>query len=320
MKSPADRADFPTPLERDLPPGRHLRLKEHLLSEIRQESQGNTDTGWNARGRGGGWLRPSLAAGAVVAAVAAGLVITQPFGGDAAQAGPPSKETVAMLKQIAAAAAKQPVPKGIRDDQFVYVRTKESYMETGSDETARIQPVHVREAWSSVDGKHTGMAHDPVDGFDHERFPPDLPLVEGDSHYRSLQKLPTDPVNMRDWLYRVGQGGESKDQNAFVLVRDLCGGLMPPKQAAALFLAASKISGVELIEGVVDAAGRRGVAIARENDGERQELIFDKKTKQFLGERQVAVEDLPTGFKKGTVTAQSAVLELKVVDKAGERP
>ncbi|GAA3088074.1 hypothetical protein ACFQ0X_19850 [Streptomyces rectiviolaceus] len=69
---------------------------------------------------------------------------------------------------------------------------------------------------------------------------------------------------------------------------------MPPEQAAALYLAASKIPGVE--------------------------LIFDKKTKEFLGERQVAVEDLPTGFKEGTVTGRSAVLERVVVDKAGQRP
>ncbi|MET8684312.1 CU044_5270 family protein [Streptomyces sp. NPDC004732] len=305
--------DFP---ERDLPPGRHHLLKEHLLTEIRQNAATAAVPKRNAKI----WFRPALAAGAVAAAVAAGVLVASPFGDQAAQAGPPSKETVRMLEQIAAAAEKQPAPKGLRDDQFVYIRTKERYMETGSDETARIQPLHVREYWESVDGRHTEVVDDRVDGFDHERMPPDLPLVEGDSHYRSLQKLPTDPVNMRDWLYRVASGGESKDQNAFVLVGDLVGGLMPPKQAAALYLAASKIPGVEVRQDAVDAAGRHGVAITRENDGERQELIFDKETKQFLGERQVAAEDLPTGFKEGTVTGHSAVLERVVVDKAGRRP
>ncbi|WP_306336043.1 CU044_5270 family protein [Streptomyces sp. KL118A] len=305
--------DFP---ERDLPPGRHHLLKEHLLTEIRQSGATAAAPKKNSKI----WFRPALATGALAAAVVAGLLVASPFGDQAAQAGPPSEETVRMLEQIAAAAEKQPEPKGLRDDQFVYIRTKERYMETGSDETARIQPLHVREYWESVDGRHTEVVDDRVDGFDHERMPPDLPLTEGDSHYRSLQKLPTDPVNMRDWLYRVSSGGESRDQNAFVLVGDLCGGLMPPKQAAALYLAASKIPGVEVREDAVDAAGRHGVAIARENDGERQELIFDKETKQFLGERQVAAEDLPTGFKKGTVTGHSAVLERVVVDKAGRRP
>ncbi|MFI1681299.1 CU044_5270 family protein [Streptomyces sp. NPDC020607] len=302
--------------ERDLPPGRHHLLKEHLLTEIRQSEAAVAAPKKNSTI----WFRPALLAGALAATVVAGVLVASPFGDRAAQAGPPSKETVRMLEQIAAAAKAQPAPEGLRDDQFVYVRTKERYMETGSDETARIQPLHVREYWASVDGRHTEIVNDRVDHFDHERMPPDLPLTEGDSHYRSLEKLPTDPVNMRDWLYRVASGGESADQNAFVQVGDLCGGLMPPKQAAALYLAASKIPGVEVREDAVDAAGRHGVAIARENDGERQELIFDKETKQFLGQRQVAVEDLPTGFKKGTVTGHSAVLERVVVDEAGRRP
>ncbi|KUF17514.1 CU044_5270 family protein [Streptomyces silvensis] len=321
MKS---ETDFPSPSERDLPPGRHLLLKEHLMTEIRQTRQ-NPEARPTAAGaptvpRRRPWLRPALVAGAAAAAVAAGLLVASPFGGEEAQAGPPSKETVAMLKEISTAAGKREAPKSIRDDQFVYIKTKESYMETGSDEKSRIQPLHIREFWQSVDGEHTDVIHDPVDEFDYARMEPDLPLSESATHYRNLTKLPTDAVNMRDWLYRVSDGGKSDDQNAFVLVGDLCGSLMPPKQGAALFLAASRIPGVEVIDDVADAAGRHGVAIARVDDGERQELIFDKETKEFLGERQVAVEDLPTGFKKGTVTGHTAVLERKVVDKAAERP
>ncbi|MFH8989238.1 CU044_5270 family protein [Streptomyces sp. NPDC017940] len=315
MKS---ETDFPSPSERDLPPGRHLLLKEHLMTEIRQSEKAGAAAAPAPRRRP--WLRSALVAGAVAAAVAAGVLVASPFDGEGAQAGPPSKETVAMLKDISAAAGKRDVPKGLRDDQFVYVKTKESYVSSGSDEKSRITPPHLREWWQSVDGKHTEVINDPLDGFDNERMPPDLPLVEGDKHYRSLQKLPTDAGTMRDWLYRVASGGESADQNVFVLVGDLSGGLMPPEQGAALFLAASKIPGVEMIDDVADAAGRHGVAIARENDGERQELIFDKETKEFLGERQVAVRDLPSGFEKGTVTGHSAVLERKVVDEAGARP
>ncbi|MVO83901.1 hypothetical protein GPA10_03745 [Streptomyces sp. p1417] len=321
MKS---ETDFPSPSERDLPPGRHLLLKEHLMTEIRQTRQTPearpTAAGAPTVPRRRPWLRPALVAGAAAAAVAAGLLVASPFGGEEAQAGPPSKETVAMLKEISTAAGKRQVPKGIRDDQFVYIKTMESYVSSTSDETSRIDPLHLREDWQSVDGRHTEVINDPFEGFDNERVPPDLPLVEGDARYRSLQKLPTDAVNMRDWLYRVASGDNSEDQNAFGLVGHLCHSLMPPKQGAALFLAASRIPGVEVIDDVADAAGRHGVAIARVDDGERQELIFDKETKEFLGERQVAVEDLPTGFKKGTVTGHTAVLERKVVDKAAERP
>ncbi|WP_367044138.1 CU044_5270 family protein [Streptomyces sp. Je 1-332] len=306
-------SEFP---ERDLPPGRHHLLREHLLTEIRQNEK-KPETTPTTQKR---WLRPALIAGAVAASIAAGVLVASPFGGRSAQAAP-SAETVRMLEEIAAAAERQPAPKGLRDDQFVYVKSKVGYMSSNVGKPGKLDPVHLREMWLSVDGLHTEMLHEPANDQDMERLEPELPLPKSDSNYRNLQKLPTDPVNMLDWLHKESEGGKSPDQNAFVLVGDLSyESLMPPKQAAALYLAAAKIPGVELIEDAVDAEGRHGVAIARENDGERQELIFDKETKQFLGERQVAVEDLPTGFEKGDVTGRSAILERTVVDKAGQRP
>ncbi|MGW6058179.1 CU044_5270 family protein [Streptomyces sp. NPDC055189] len=306
--------------ERDLPPGRHHLLREHLLTEIRQSEAAPAAAPKKTQKS---WFRPALIAGAVAAAVAAGVLVASPFGGQSAQAAP-SAETVRMLKEIAAAAERQPVQKDIRDDQFVYIRSTGGYLAVGGDGPAKLDPVHPREFWQSVDGRHADVIHEPLHDLDMERFDPDTepgePLPESATNYRNLEKLPTDPVNMLDWLHKVSEGGESEDQNTFVLVGDLSlESLMPPKQAAALYLAAAKIPGVKLIDDVADADGRRGVAIARENDGERQELIFDKETKQFLGERQVATQDTQ-GFEKGDVTGRSAVLERVVVDKAGQRP
>ncbi|GGV26510.1 CU044_5270 family protein [Streptomyces spectabilis] len=310
MKSPESGADFPTPPERDLPPGRHPRLKEHLLNEIRQE---NGDTVPRAKGRT--WLRPSLVAGAVAAAVAAGLVVAQPFGGESAQAGPPSKETVRMLEQIADAAKRQRfVPKDIDDDQFVYIKSKVSLRADGKQ-----QSLHDREIWLSVDGKHTELLHEPANDNANMWMPPEGKPVESDTDYRNLQKLPTDPVNMLDWLNRVAK--EETDGKPFVLLGDMVmESLMPPEQAAAMYLAATRIPGVELVDDAVDAAGRHGVAIAWEDDdGTRAELIFDKRTRRYMGERTVMTEDQPHA-EKGEVTSSSAVVELEVVDKAGERP
>ncbi|WP_405659571.1 CU044_5270 family protein [Streptomyces sp. RK9] len=317
MKSEAepDFPNLPSPRERDLPPGRHLLLKEHLMTEIRQSEPEASRAPESAPRRRKVWLRPALVAGAVAAAVAAGVLVASPFGSEPAQAGPPSKETVKMLEDIADAARRSPAPKNVRDDQFVYIKSKVAF---SSDEG--LDPLHRREIWMSVDGKHTGLLHEPVNDHDNVRMEPELPLVATDTHYRNLQKLPTDPVNMLDWLRRESSGEKSADQQAFTLVGDLSyESLIPPKQAAALYLAASKIPGVELIEDVVDAEGRHGVAIAREDDGVREELIFDEKTKQFLGEREVLTEDKPFG-EKGDLLADTAVLERKVVDKAGERP
>ncbi|MGW7068479.1 CU044_5270 family protein [Streptomyces sp. NPDC054855] len=302
--------------ERDLPPGRHHLLRERLLNEIRQNEKKSPEAPKSQKR----WFRSALIAGAVAASVAAGLLVASPFGDRPAQAAP-SAETVRMLEEIAEAARRQPAPKDLRDDQFVYVKSKVGYMSAQAGEPGKVDPVHQREIWLSVDGLHTEILHEPANDQDMERLEPELPLPESDSNYRNLQKLPTDPVNMLDWLHKESDGGKSDDQNAFVLVGDLSyESLMPPKQAAALYLAASRIPGVELIEDAVDADGRHGVAIAREDDGVREELIFDKETKQFLGEREVAVEGTPFGAKEGDVVGRSAVLDRAVVDKAGQRP
>ncbi|MFE0178318.1 CU044_5270 family protein [Streptomyces sp. NPDC059002] len=309
--------------ERDLPPGRHHLLKEHLLTEIRQYEAGAAEApGKKSAPKKNAkiWFRPALVAGAVTAAVAAGVLVASPFGDRAAQAEPPSKETVQMLEKIAAAAEKQP-SKGIRDDQYVYIKSKIGYSSDSDDGPGELDPIHPREIWFSVDGKRDDLLHEPANGAQNEVIEPELPLTPTDTYYRNLQRLPTDPVNMLDWLHRESDGSSSADQATFVLVGDLSReSLMPPEQAAALWLAAAKIPGVELLDDAVDAEGRHGVAIAREDDGIRQELIFDKKTKQYLGERQVATEDLPSGFKKGTVVGRSAILERAVVDRPGQRP
>ncbi|MGA4840321.1 CU044_5270 family protein [Streptomyces sp. G45] len=320
MKSHDEATDldgFPAPRERDLPPGRHLRLKEHLLSEIREHESETASAPAKGRRR---WLRPSLAAGAVAAAVAAGLVVAQPFGGDSAEAGPPSKETVAMLEEIAAA-ARTSAPGEIRDDQFVYIKSKISYREHTEDSSgtpsSELSAPRGREIWLSVDGKGTDVLHEPEKGLTYEPLKPEA-VGEYDDHYRSLQKLPTDPVNMLDWLNRVA--GEQTNGKPFVLIGDLAReSLMPPKQAAAMYLAATRIPGVELVDDAVDAVGRHGVAVSWEDDGERTDLIFDRKTKQFLGERTVETEGKPD-VDKGEVSANTAVLERTVVDKAGQRP
>ncbi|MEU0738476.1 CU044_5270 family protein [Streptomyces sp. NPDC006134] len=298
--------------ERDLPPGRHRLLKEHLMTEIR-----HTDRPAPAR-KPSGWLRPALVAGAA-AAVVATLTVALPSGESAPAT---SKEAVALLEDIALAAEKADAPTDIRDDQFVYIKSKGGWtVQRGDDAPAELEPVHQREVWLSVDGSREGMLHDPYAKSDHEPLEKPTPGIPSNTDYRHLQTLPTDPDEMFEWLNSVSEGSDSKDEANFVLVGDLAReSLMPPAQAAALYRAAAKIRGVFVVDDAVDAAGRHGIAVARVDDGERVELIFDKKTKEFLGEREVAVEDLPWGFEKGDVTGRFAVLERAVVDKAGQRP
>jgi hypothetical protein len=297
--------------DRDLPPGRHRLLKEHLMTEIRQEQ---SDVPVRRR-----FVRTALVVGAVAAVTAVAVTFTVPSGDPA----PPSAsaEAAALLEDIALAAAHGDVPKDIRDDQFVYIKSKVGWSVYEEGKPPRLEPIHQREVWKSVDGTRKGLLRDADAGFADEPLDADSPDDPSSTNYRNLQTLPTDPDKMYDWLNSVSQGSSSKDEANFVLVGDLAReSLMPPAQAAALYRAAARISGVFVIDDAVDAAGRHGVAVARVDDGERQELIFDKKTKEFLGERAVAVEDMKGGFKKGDVTARTAVLDRTVVDKAGQRP
>ncbi len=255
------------------------------------------------------WLRPALVAGAVAAVSAVTLTIAVPSD---------EQRPAPAASQNATGRAGEATAPTIRDDQFVYIRSKVSW--TGYDmgkKTATIEPLREREVWLSVDGSKKGEANDPYRGLEHQLLEAD---AESLTAYRNLQKLPTDPDKMYDWLNRESQGGSSKEAASFALVGDLVHeSLIPPAQAAALYRAAARIPGVFVIDDAVDAAGRHGVAVARIDEGQRQELIFDKETKEFLGERQVAVEDGSMGIKKGDVTSRTAVLERTVVDKRGER-
>lgn len=274
------------------------------------------------------WLRPALVAGAVAAVTAVTLAVGVPFGSGgstppgAAPGASATQTAAALLEDIALAAEHADAPRDIRDGQFVYIKSKVAWTSQDGDGPAKLDPVHQREVWLPVDGKEQGMVHEPFSRSEHLLLEKETPGNARNTNYRHLQTLPTDPDKMYDWLVRAsGDGSGSKDEANFVLVGDLAReSLMPPAQAAALYRAAARISGVFVIDDAVDAAGRHGVAVARVDDGERRELIFDKKTKEFLGEREVAVEDLPWGFEKGDVTARTAVLERTVVDKRGERP
>lgn len=192
--------------ERDLPPGRHRLLKEHLMTEIRQAPVRRTGT----------WLRPALVAGAVAAVTAVTLTLAAP-----SQSTPDaSKEAVALLEDIALAAEQADTLK-IRDDQFVYIKSKVGWSVHEEGKPAFLEPIHEREVWLSVDGSEQGMLHDPVVRADHELLEKNTPGIPSNTNYRHLQTLPTDPDRMFDWLNSVSEGSDSKDEANFVLVGDL---------------------------------------------------------------------------------------------------
>lgn len=289
------------------------------MTEIRHDDAALAD-------RRSKWLRPALAATAVATAAAVAFVVLPSSDSSSATAKPPTSSTVALLEHIALAAEHEKSYGTVRDDQFVYVDSKVSYAAYEEGEKAKIPPLHRQEVWMSVDGLHTGLKLEA--GEKPFAITPDVKPGkvgwEVSSFYNHVKTLPTDADAMYDYLARTApkHSGQEKYQAMFVLVGDLLNdSIVPPEQSAALFRAVARIPGVTAVEGVKDAEGRSGVAIGRDDPDNptRDEWIFDAKTYEFLGEREVATKD-NAGVKKGTVTANTAVLRRAIVDKAGERP
>ncbi|MCZ7417024.1 CU044_5270 family protein [Streptomyces sp. WMMC897] len=335
---PAGRANASELPERDLPPGRHALLREQLMTELRRQEHeepgerkhtGRRTPGWvRRRGTGDGrsprprLLRPALGVAAVAAATAAVLTLTPALGG-VQESQMIDQRAVALLEDVALAAESRKAPAEIRDDQYVYVLSKGAYRTYFQEGKTRIDPPQKRELWTAVDGSREGLLVDEGHFGGRTATEPDTPGLPTNTSYRSLQRLPTDPQEMRDWLYEHASDNEfDDDHNAFVLVGDMVREtLLPPGVAAALFRAAGTIPGVEVRDHVRDAAGREGIAVTRESRGERTEIVFDRTTKEYLGERTVRTEkDEHNGLSRGDLIGQSAVLERAVVDRTGERP
>ncbi|MEU9344453.1 CU044_5270 family protein [Streptomyces sp. NPDC048278] len=307
------------PHEHDLPPARHRLLKEHLMTEIRREERVERVERQEREEpqRCRRWLRPALVAAAVAAVAAIAVTVAVPSG-DAAQP-QASREATALLGHIALAAEHEKAPAGVRDDQFVYIESRVAGLVYENGGPGRLQPVHEREIWLSVDGTRKGLLEEDAPDNGHVVLGPKNKKADerADTYYRDLAKLPTGTGAMRDWLYRVSAGEvdaerPDRDAAAFTFFGDLIReSLMPPKASAALYRAAATIPGVEVVHGVKDLTGREGVAITRGSGTERVQLIFDERTYAFLGERE---------YRDGTSAGGSAILRRAVVDKAGERP
>jgi hypothetical protein len=156
---------LPVPAERDLPHGRRHLLKEHLMTELRNDHSGRQAAGrtgpggprrpWSRRpllwwpGRAG--LAAAAGAATLAAAVAAGSVWA--LGGSA---GPGANQprpvlaghaaAVRLLAKVAAAAAKVK-PADVTDSQFMYIDSQVSFSDNGGPAPAR---THERQVWLAV--------------------------------------------------------------------------------------------------------------------------------------------------------------------------
>jgi hypothetical protein len=309
----------------DLPADRLRILKEHLLVEYRLAAGNRRPAPRRRRIRRP--LLAAVAAGTVLAAVAATAVAIVLSGG---QPTPTSPAAVELLAKVANVAARQPALP-VSNSEFMYIRSEVSYAvyENGS-QTPTIEPLHERQIWLPVanvcdygllieQGQRTSLAPSPGSG-------PSFSVKCGQGNldnatYRLLQSLPTDP---RALLYLIdayvettGEGQAlGVDGEAFVTIGDLIREtIVPPSTAAALYRAAALIPGVTLIGRVSNVEGQPGIAIAWTSSQDRNEWIFDPATLQYVGERDY---DMSTG--KPVVTGNAAVLQRAFVSKPGQLP
>ncbi|MEU4533324.1 CU044_5270 family protein [Streptosporangium sp. NPDC023825] len=309
--------------------------------------------GWRPRWRGP--YAMALAGALAVAVGATAITLARAPGGSP---GPAEEVVVTMPKIAAVSAsevldraARAAVRTDLapRDDQFVKVESETMYgsfsgeatnAETGEagGETRYLYRTK-RAIWLSADGTRNGVVRIehlepkaypgwPIPEVAYERTGVEtLPLVNCGkvpeymrTDHAALKRLPADAEGMRAHLYTGDRGGSSKDEAAFTAAGDMLRETyMPPAQRAALFKAVGTIPGVDVTERAEDAAGRQGIGVGRIGlDGVREDLIFDAKTYELLGERGIVVDEKAARSPKGSLVASTAQLSVTVADEAPE--
>ncbi|UZK58117.1 CU044_5270 family protein [Streptomyces drozdowiczii] len=330
---------LPAPAERDLPPGRHLHHKETLMQLIDQDGDRAT-----ARPRPR-LLRPAVllpAAGLALGGVLFTTLAVTDQGETprtTAAATAPRGATV-LLDRIATVASKSDATE-VTDAQYVYVRTLQAENTGAFGGPVKLGRPGEREVWMAQKSGpviHEGLIHQdgryyPIEvGVPDGEKPVGYPAGLNRPTYTWLASLPTDPdALLRRLAAEITADQDARntpaderdpDQDAFEAIGELLREtLMPPQTAAALYKAAARIPGVSVDSDAVDAAGRHGIGVARDDEraGRRTAWIFDAKTLAYLGERTYLTRDTSMG-PKGTVTNTSAVLERAVVDALREKP
>ncbi|WP_230859556.1 CU044_5270 family protein [Actinoplanes aureus] len=287
----------------DLPEARLRARRAHLMAEIHGSPK-------PARR----WMLVAAPAACLLAAVIAAAVIAAPWidsvkPNPTAQVLPGDRAAALVFLDRLAAAAGVTQPSTPTEGRYLYVKSRIAYMEF-TDDGGELDELHDREIWLPLFAGGRGRLKEA------ER-PSDLGVFTAEQVHADL---PDDPDELLAKIYAESAGkGHSRDGQAFTVIGDLLSeAMLPARTTAALYQAAAKIPGVELIADAEDAAGRHGVAVARVEQGERREWIFDRESGEYLGERSYLVEDQPYG-KAGMITATTAVTARAVVGNLGDR-
>ncbi|MDG6105025.1 hypothetical protein Daura_33070 [Dactylosporangium aurantiacum] len=208
-----------------------------------------------------------------------------------------------------------------RPEQFMYIETlqlrnKPAYEREHPNEAIRPDRSENRKVqeWWSVDGK-TRASYENGKLVVHK-------VGQGEYWTRvewSTITAMTSPEKVPDAVR--GPGSLGVDLDAFVGQY-----VVPPNVQAAIFRHLAQSPGMTLNPDAVNIDGRPAVGLGRILEGYlSQELLFDKETYQFIGERLVAIKDHVTHgddgdlvSHRGDVYRQAIYAKLIIVDKPGD--
>ena len=304
-----------------------------------------------ARGRrragraGSAWWTRRLAA-AVVAVVAVVATVQAVDVGPSVvrdRAGGGAPANAAELGALAAKAARDVPGPSPKPGQWVYIKTLVTHdggsrvlQEDGSARLVRFPAVAPRavEWWSKAGSKPGAQVSSVTNREGNALVGP--PLIQG-VNYPGLPSLPTDPDRLlkviHDYQHKYDGAGAEAWPETFTMIAGMLANLwVAPELQSALFQAMAKIPGVTVVQDTVDAAGRRGMALALVDDQVRLEVILDKGTYRYLGLASIVTSDhdelvgpvngkefkLP--MRKGQVLYRTARLALAIVDAPHKQP
>jgi hypothetical protein len=123
-----------------------------------------------------------------------------------------------------------------------------------------------------------------------------------------LTTLPTDPDALLRWAYaqHMTNGDASRDVVVYLMLNHvLRENVLPPELEAAIFRAMKRLPGVTVLD-TVDVLGRPALALGlTTSDWLHEELLLDKETYAYRGERSTIVRDATIDpLKAGNATGQ----------------
>jgi hypothetical protein len=274
--------------------------------------------------------RPLVAGVAGLAAALAAATVV----GALVSRGTGTASAATVLRHAATAAGgQQPLVPG--PGQYVYTKSVDAYLDTVGDGPHPYSALvaHTREIWLGPSG---GRLHETSGApqFLSERdraawIAAGRPALDGpvsDTEIDPSQPvdLPSDPDALWERLRRDAAGhGSGLYTEMFTLVGDsLRETAITPAQRAALYVVAARIPGVQLLGDVTDSAGRPGVAVAMDNDvnRDRSTLVLDPKTGALLAEEDVVLAGNAMGYPAGTRIGSATYLVQGIVDSDTARP